>query len=156
MISPLSPLFMYIYRLPVQINKNTSNILFVTLIYYSLPDLTVDYYLFHCQSIPTVDVTVWRYHSNFLSSMVVAQGSNFVRLFARFCQQRLHVPKKMTGKFGVRFFTVRESKNRSQDKRRSPKRRGGQTSEWKFNLTYFKLSYRFLNACRGLICIFTS
>ena len=81
------------------------------MIYYSLPDLTVDYYLFHCQSIPTVDVTVWRYHSNFLSSMVVAQGPNFVRLFARFCQQRLHVPKKMTGKFGVRFCPVRESKN---------------------------------------------
>ena len=111
----LSPLSLYIYRLLVQINKNTSNILFVTLetsmIYYSLPDLTVDYYLFHCQSIPTVDVTVWRYHSNFLSSMVVAQGPNFVRLFARFCQQRLHVPKKMIGKFGVRLCPVRQSKN---------------------------------------------
>ena len=73
------------------------------MIYYFFPDLTVDYYLFHCQSIPTVDVTVWRYHSNFLSSMVVAQGSNFVRLFARFCQQRLHVPKKMTGKLNSGF-----------------------------------------------------
>ena len=25
--------------------------------------------------------------------MVVAEGSNFVRLFARFCYQRLHVPE---------------------------------------------------------------